>query len=102
MDNQNQQQQIQIKMSDDVLKGSYSNQAIIRNTKDEVIIDFFNYFPGDPNAIVNNRVILSPAHFKGLIVALQDHLKKYESQFEPIKSAAPPEHKFGFDTNKAQ
>lgn len=94
----NSQQQIQVKITDEVLKGLYSNQAMIRHGRDEFIIDFLNYVPGDSSAIDVARVILSPSHFKGLLAAVQDNLSKYEDQFGKIKEFQAPEHKIGFKT----
>ena len=98
MDQSTNQQQIQIKISDQILQGAYSNQAMIRHNEAEFIIDFLNYVPGDPNAVDVARVILSPAHFKALVVAVKDNLKRYEDQFGEIKGGQTPEHKIGFRT----
>ncbi len=102
MDNPQQPQQIPIKISDEVLKGNYSNQTMIRHTKDEFVMDFIGFTPGDPNAVINNRVILSPAHFKGLVDAMRDNLEKYEKQFGKLTTAQQEKHNFGFDTNQAK
>lgn len=102
MNNQQQPQQIPVKISDEVLKGSYSNQTRILHTKDEFVMDFISYTPGDPNAAINNRVILSPVHFKSLVEAMRENLEKYEKQFGKLQPAQQEKHNFGFDTNQAQ
>ncbi len=100
MSEQNQQaadgQQMQVKVSDDVLKGVYANMVQVGHTPEEFILDFMSLFP--PAGIVSSRVIVSPAHVKRIIAALQDNLKKYEEQFGTVKSAEVPERKIGFRT----
>ncbi|NCU42256.1 MAG: DUF3467 domain-containing protein, partial [Candidatus Moranbacteria bacterium] len=76
---QQQQNQVQIKASDEKLKGEYSNVMQILHTKEEFVLDFLNIFP--PTGTLNGRIILSPGHFKRMIVVMQENLKKYEEQF---------------------
>lgn len=94
--NPQQPQQIQVKITDEVLKGTYANMAQIAHTKEEFVVDFMTMMP--PQGSVNARVYLSPAHTKRLASALADNIKKYEDQFGRIEegSAAAPE--VGFKT----
>lgn len=96
MENQN-QQQMQIKIEDTVLKGVYANALQVGHTKEEFILDFMNLVP--PQGIAVSRVFLSPGHMKRIVSALQDNLKKYEEQFGKIEVAQPPknEQKLGFN-----
>jgi hypothetical protein len=96
MDNQNPQgkQQINIKITDEVLQGKYSNNMQVMHTKEEFVIDFMNIFP--PNGIVNSRIIVSPGHLKRMTNALQDNLKKYEGKFGEIKMAEGLDNTIGF------
>jgi hypothetical protein len=88
-------QEIKVKISDEVLKGVYSNNVMISHTREEFLIDFMNIFP--PEGIVNARVIMSPGHIKRLIKALLDNVSKYESKFGTIPEAPEPEsRKVGF------
>lgn len=104
-------QQIQIKFSDELLSGAYSNQMMVRHTGEEFVLDFFNFIPGDPQATVVARVLLSPGHAKRSLMALQENLKKFEEHFGEIKLQSQPAsdgsntttgHSYGFDTNKAE
>jgi Protein of unknown function (DUF3467) len=90
------QQQIQVKISDDVLKGVYANMVQVGHGPEEFVLDFMNIFP--PSGIVSARIILSPGHMKRVVSAMQENLKKYEEQFGSIKSSDQPEHKIGFRT----
>jgi hypothetical protein len=96
MENQN-QQQMQIKIDDVVLKGVYANALQVGHTKEEYILDFMNLVP--PQGIAVARVFLSPGHMKRIVSALQDNIKKYEEQFGKIEEAQAPknEQKLGFN-----
>ena len=45
---------------------------------------------GMPKAQVASRVIMAPEHAKRLLLALQDNIQKYESQFGQIKIQQAP------------
>ncbi len=92
----NNQQQIQIKATDEALKGLYANMAQVAHNSEEFVVDFMNVFPPAGNLVA--RVVLSPGHMKRLAAALADNIKKYEEQFGEIKSSNLPEHKIGFRT----
>ncbi len=87
-------QSIQIKAKDEVLQGKYANVAQVTHTKEEVILDFMSVFP--PTGTLNNRVIMSPAHFKRMIRAMQENLVKYESKFGVIPESNQPDTQFGW------
>ncbi len=92
--NNNQQQgkqQIQIKASDEKLKGEYSNVMQILHTQEEFVLDFLNVFP--PTGTLNSRIVVTPGHFKRMIKAMEDNLKKYEDKFGKVKEADTPEEK---------
>ena len=92
------EQQIQIKIKDEDLKGNYSNLMQIMHTKEEFMLDFFMVTP--PNGVLSSRVIMSPGHMKRMINALKDNLEKYEGKFGKIQEAEIPETKIGFDAGK--
>ena len=92
--NQPTQQQLQIKVQDNDLKGVYSNLMQIVHTKEEFIFDFF--FNAPPQGILSSRVILSPGHAKRIVAALAENIKKYEERFGKIEHSEAPEEKIGF------
>jgi len=94
MDQQQPQQQIQIKATDDKLQGEYSNVMQILHTKEEFVLDFLNVFP--PTGTLNSRVILSPGHFKRMVKAMDENLKRYEKQFGKIEASEAPKNNIGF------
>lgn len=95
-DNPQGQQQMQVKVTDEVLKGAYANMAQVAHTPEEFVIDFMNLFP--PSGIVTSRVIVSPQHMKRIVAALQDNIKRYEEQFGEIKGGSDLQPHIGFRT----
>ena len=93
-DQQPKGQQVQIKASDEELKGRYANLAMINHTKEEFVVDFLNVLP--PTGTLNSRVVMSPGHFKRLEKALNENLKKYEEKFGKIEEGKESENKIGF------
>ncbi len=78
MENQNNQNQINIELSEEVAEGTYSNLAIITHSNSEFVIDFIRLMPGVPKAKVKSRIVLTPEHAKRLALALGDNIRKYE------------------------
>ena len=77
--------ELNIELSAEVAKGSYSNLAIITHSSSEFILDFIRMMPGIPKPQVNNRIIMTPEHAKRLFLALKDNIAKFENQFGEIK-----------------
>ena len=77
----NNQKQLGLDISKEVAQGSYSNLAIITHSHSEFILDFARMLPGFPKAEIFSRVIMTTAHAKRLLNALQDNVVKYESSF---------------------
>ncbi len=87
--------QIQIKATDEKMKGEYANMMQVMHTKEEFALDFLNVFP--PTGILNARIIVSPGHMKRIVVALSENLKIYESQFGEVVAAEIPKNSIGFE-----
>jgi hypothetical protein len=101
-----QQQNINVKIPDDILKGAYANNMFVSHTKEEFILDFINitFFPPPGQGVAVAKVITNPGHFKRMVAAINDNLKRYEEQFGKIEDqlpknpSTPPSEssKFGF------
>ncbi len=78
------EKELTIEIKPEIAKGSYSNLALITHSHSEFIIDFATMLPGLPKPEVGNRIIMTPEHAKRLLLALQDNVHKYESQFGQI------------------
>ena len=80
MANENQnpnQNQIKIEIPKEELQGRYANMAMIAHG------------PNVPQARVQSRIIMAPQHAKELMLALQDNIRRYESNFGEIKIMRP-------------
>lgn len=89
----NNQNQINIELSEEIAEGTYSNLAIISHNHSEFVVDFIRILPNVPKAKVKSRIVLTPEHAKRLFQALGDNIKKYEGQFGAIQQkqdAFPP------------
>ena len=86
--------QIKIKAKDEDLKGVYSNLTQVSHTKEEFFLDFLSVFP--PQGTLVSRVIMSPAHLKRMIVALQEGMRRYEGKFGQVEAAQKSETEIGF------
>ena len=84
MDEQN-ENQLNIELSEEVAEGVYSNLAIITHSTSEFVLDFIRVMPGIPKAKVKSRIILTPEHAKRLLTALEDNIEKYEGVNGRIK-----------------
>lgn len=101
-------QNVNVKITDEVLKGVYANMMMVAHNKEEFVLDFMTMFP--PSGIVNARILTSPAHVKRIVAALNDNIQKYEQQFGKIKeeqsqsnlaTSTTSEKSFGFNAEAA-
>ena len=83
------QGQINIELSEEVAQGEYSNLAVITHSNAEFIVNFVSMMPGTPKARVKSRIILAPQHAKRLLKALNDNVRKFESQHGEINDIEP-------------
>jgi len=81
---------IDIKVDEHVALGQYSNLAAIRHTKEEFLFDFAFVSPDGPIGKLVSRVIVSPAHAKRFMEALESNVRRYEENFGPIVPADIP------------
>lgn len=95
MEEQN-ENQINIELSEEVAEGVYANLAIITHSSSEFVLDFIRVMPGVPKAKVKSRVILTPEHAKRLLTALEDNIEKYEAANGRIKIGNDPANGGGF------
>jgi len=85
MSEQNQGNPNQLQIADNILGAEYTNFANIGHNQEEFQIVFANVFP--PSGRVVAKLITTPAHFKRMIRAMNDNLKKYEERHGEIKEA---------------
>ena len=73
MTNENENNELNIQLSEEIAEGIYSNLAIITHSNAEFIVDFVKLMPGVPRGNVKSRIILTPHHAKRLLRALQEN-----------------------------
>ncbi len=62
----------------------YANLARISHSPADLVIDFARLLPGENQAKVNARVLMSPLSAKLLLRALTENLARYEAAFGEI------------------
>ena len=88
--------QFSVEIRPDIAKGVYTNLALIVHSPTEFVADFVSNLPGYQKPEVVSRIIMTPETAKRLMLALQDNIGKYESQFGPITFAADSQPKIKF------
>lgn len=92
MSTQNQPQEI--KIADNIPGAEYANAAQISHNKDEFQLFFFNIV-GQSGRVVG-KIITNPGHYKRMVAAMADNLKKYEEKFGEVKEAEELNKEIGF------
>lgn len=86
MDNTtNNNNQLNIEISEEIAEGEYANLAIITHSHAEFVIDFVNVMPGTPKSRVKSRIILTPQHAKRFMKALIENIDRFEEVNGSIK-----------------
>lgn len=85
MEDNNQNNQLNIELSEEIADGVYSNLAIITHSASEFVVDFVRVMPGVPKGRVKSRIVLTPQHVKRFAKALADNIQKYEQIHGKIK-----------------
>jgi hypothetical protein len=82
-------QGVQINTGDETSRGRYSNSMLVSHGPEEFMIDWLLQSPNGVHLV--SRIIVSPAHLKRIVSALQDNLNKYEESFGDLPvSPMPP------------
>ena len=85
----------QIKIADNIPGAEYANAMQVNHNRDEFHIMFMSIM--GISGKVAGKIITNPGHFKRMVAAMQDNLKKYENNFGEIKeSEAPAGKEIGF------
>ncbi|MBI3956929.1 MAG: DUF3467 domain-containing protein [Candidatus Kerfeldbacteria bacterium] len=90
------QRQIQIKITDEVMKGVPSNMMAVSHSREEFVLDFMNIIPPQGQGIVTSRVVVTPGHMKRIVAALKENIERYEKQFGKIANTPSPQDEIGF------
>jgi hypothetical protein len=91
-----QQNQLNIEISEEVAEGNYANLAVITHSHSEFVIDFVNVMPGTPKSKVKARIILTPQHAKRFMKALTDNITRFEAANGKVQDLDEIEIPFNF------
>ena len=84
----------QIKIADNIPGAEYANAMQANHNKDEFQIMFLNLMGASGR--VTGKIITNPGHFKRMIAAMADNLKKYEEKFGEVKESESLDKEIGF------
>jgi hypothetical protein len=98
------QQRINVELGEKESEGIYSNLALISHSPSEFIVDFARVMPGVQKTRVYARIVMTPAHARMLLSALEENIKKFEGQFGVIKIFGKEEKDkgIGFQAQKGE
>jgi len=68
----------------DTLQPVYANLVRIAHSPADLVLDFAHLLPGENNASVGARILMSPLSAKLLLRALHENLNRYEATFGEI------------------
>ncbi len=92
--------EIKVRLADDIAKGVYANGVMVNHTKEEFVLDF-GMVVGAAGIVVS-RVVMSPVQAKRLVVALTDHLGRFEHAHGALDPAAGPSIRVGFQPSDGE
>lgn len=76
--------QVEIELTDQEATGTYANLVMITHSPSEFVLDFIAVMPGLPKAKVVKRMVLTPDHAKRLANALNENVRRFESEHGTI------------------
>ena len=79
-----------IKLDDQIAKGTYANVAVLHNSDAEFILDFVFMEPQRGRGQVVSRVISNPKTAKKLMLGLTEIVAAYEKRFGEIPLPKAP------------
>jgi len=84
----------EIKIADNIPGAEYANAMQVNHNKDEFQMMFLNIL--GISGRVTGKMITSPGHFKRMIAAMSENLKKYEERYGEVEKSADLEKEIGF------
>ena len=102
MEEQQNNNQLNIEISEEMADGNYANLAIITHSHAEFVIDFVSVMPNTPKSKVKSRIIFTPMHAKRFMKAMVENIQRYEAANGPIKDLEQIEMPMNFGGPTAQ
>ncbi len=88
------QKKQEIKIADNIPGAEYANAMQVNHNKEEFQLFFLNLIGGSGKVV--GKIITNPGHYKRMIAAMQDNLKKYEERLGKIEEAPELDKEIGF------
>lgn len=102
MEHPQNENQVNIEISEEIAEGTYANLAIITHSHAEFVIDFVNVMPGTPKSKVKSRIIFTPMHAKRFMKALAENINRYEAAHGLVQDLEQVEIPLNFGGPTAQ
>lgn len=102
MEEQQNNNQLNIEISEEMADGNYANLAIITHSHAEFVIDFVSVMPNTPKSKVKSRIIFTPMHAKRFMKAMVENIQRYEAANGTIKDLEQIEIPMNFGGPTAQ
>jgi hypothetical protein len=76
---------LNIKMTDEIAKGTYANLGIVHNNDAEFVFDFIFMEPQRRQGQVVSRIVTNPRTVKRLLLGLTELVQNFEERFGKIE-----------------
>ena len=85
--NTKKEMKIEVKVDETIAAGIFSNFSNITHSPEEFIFDYLFIHPSPPPGYgkLRSRIVMTPAHAKRLLMALQENVAEHEKRFGEIK-----------------
>ena len=85
--NTKKEMKIEVKVDETIAAGTFSNFSNITHSPEEFIFDFLFIHPSPPPGYgkLRSRIVMTPAHAKRILIALQENVAEHEKRFGEIK-----------------
>jgi 3-dehydroquinate dehydratase len=88
------QKRQEIKIADSIPGAEYANAMQVNHNKEEFQLFFLNLIGASGKVV--GKIITNPGHYKRMLAAMEDNLKKYEERFNKIEEAPELDKEIGF------
>ena len=102
MEEQQNNNQLNIEISEEMSEGAYANLAIITHSHAEFVIDFISVMPNSPKSRVKSRIIFTPMHAKRFMKAMVENIQRFEASHGVIQDLEQIEIPMNFGGPTAQ
>lgn len=71
--------------ADAPLEARYANYVRVGHNAFEFLLDFGQFYGGDPEPVAHTRIVTSPTYAKVFLETIRDSIEQYEATFGPIE-----------------